>query len=105
MAKQRWDGIAIFRAAIAVWLALTPWLLPASDWMHRLSGALSGVLMLCIAAWAQRRASLRYLQGLVGVWVMASAALLAPGPIMISSLVSGFVVLVTAFATSEMFQE
>jgi hypothetical protein len=105
MAKQRLDAVVIFRAALGVWLILSPLVLPGSDRAHLVSGALSGALMLFIAFNAERHRGLRYLQALVGVWVMASAALLEPGPIMIGELVTGHVLLFSAAISRAMFTE
>jgi hypothetical protein len=104
-AQGRLDGVLIFRAAVGVWLILSPWILPGSDAAHELSGALSGAVMMFIAFYAERIPSLRYLQALTGVWVMASAALLEPGPIMIGSLVTGHVILFSAAISRAMFTE
>jgi hypothetical protein len=105
MAKRRIDGVLIFRAAVAAWLILLPLLLPDSAPPHMVSGALSGALMLFIAFYAERHSSLRCLQALVGVWVMASAALLEPGAIMIAELVTGHVLLFSAAISRAMFSE
>jgi hypothetical protein len=105
MTKQRWDGVLIFRAAVGVWLMLSPLVLPGSSAAHLVSGALSGAVMLCIAFWAERQPHLRYLQALVGVWVMASAALLEAGPIMIGELITGHVILFSAAISRAMFTE
>jgi len=53
----------------------------------------------------ERRPWLRYVQALLGLWVMASAALLEAAPNMISSMVSGHVVLFSAAASKDMFIE
>ena len=103
MAKQRLDGLGIFRVALGAWLVLAPWILPGSDRVHRLSGALSGALVIAVGFFVERAPSLRYLQAVTGMWVMASSALLEPGPIMINSIVMGLVLLVSAIATRETF--
>ena len=104
---------------VAAAMASDPWLLaaradalvvldvtmPGRDAAHIVSGAASGLVMLLIAFHAERRPLLRYLQALVGVWVMASGPLLEPGPIMISAWVTGMVILISAIASRAMFTE
>jgi hypothetical protein len=103
MSKQRLDGLAVFRMVVGAWLVLAPWLLPGSTTMHRLSGLASGAAVIAVGFYSERVPSLRFLQGLAGAWVMASSALLEPGPIMINSIVIGLVVLVSAVVTRETF--
>ena len=66
---------------------------------------IGAAVMLFIAFYAERHSNLRYLQALTGLWVMASAALLEPGPIMIGSWVTGMVLLVSAIVSRAMFTE
>lgn len=103
MAKQQWDGILILRASLGAWLVVAPWLLPGGQWMHRLSGALAGLVVLAVAFVAERRPAFRFVQAAAALWILFSAAVLPPGPIMISSMMTGLAVLASAAVTRETF--
>jgi hypothetical protein len=98
------DGLSAFRLVLGIWLVLAPWLLPGCILEHRLSGLATGAAVIAAALFAERLQSLRWLQAASGLWVMASAALLAPGPIMIDEIVVGLAVLVTSVVTRDTFQ-
>jgi hypothetical protein len=77
-AAPRFDGLMIFRAVLAAWILIGPWLFGTGFDASGISDWAVGLAILTVALGAGKQPGLRWLQAAAGLWMIFSAVVLDP---------------------------